>query len=142
MMTLRLFSDMKGLWQGEDKERTVERERSALDISVRDGGCSALCGTLTVNGSPFPVKDGYAKLLTEKFSRHGANTVFFITESGARLPCSDIMTFNGSWYLPSPSEAVRDGEILELLVRLRDMRSRIEALGKLCTTPVSSVLGI
>ena len=142
MMTLRLFSDIKGLWQGEDKERAVGRDRSTVEISVRDGGCTALSGTVTVNGSPFPVKDGYAKLNTEKFSRHGASAVSFITESGAEFPCSEILSFDGAWYLPSPSEAVNDDEVLELLVRIRDLRSRVIALGKLCATPVSSVLGI
>ena len=141
-MTLRLFSDIKGLWQGDDMDRTVSREASVIELSVRDGSCAELCGTLTVNGTPFTVIDGVVKVHVSALNRHGVSTVAFITGSGVRISCSDIISRNGCWYFPSPSESVTDGEILGLLVRMRDMRRRVDSLSKMCATPVSSVLGI
>ena len=75
-MTLTIFEDVRGLWIREDGENgMVDFSRSSVDISVTDGSGCVLDGTLLVNGTPFAVKNGRCKILTEALSRDGFSDV-------------------------------------------------------------------
>ena len=143
-MTLTVFDDAKGLWVRDgDEGGVVPFSSSSVDIMVADGDGSVLNGTLRINGTPFPVKNGKCKLLTESLHKIGASYVDLVTDGGIIRSCSWIRALDQkAWYFPSPREALDNDEILLILRRIERMREKLDAAKSLCSETVSGVLGL
>ena len=143
-MTLTVFEDARGLWimDGVDDD-IVTFQSSSVNILVADGAGNVLDGTLSVNGTHFPVTRGKCKILTEVLNKVGFSEVEFVTDSGIKRPCSPIRaTVSGNWFFPTPREALTNEEILVILRKMDQLRDKLASARSLCSETVSGVLGI
>lgn len=140
-MTL-ILSDIKAVWAGEESERDIPFSASSVGLTVKNALGESVSGELNVNGSSFPVSDGGCKILTEVLSRYGSSPVYLALSSGVRLSCSDILVTASGWRLPSPREAVTDGEIVALIARNEELKATVRELRENAVSPVSEILGI
>ena len=140
-MTL-ILSDIKAVWAGEAKERDIPFASSSFKVNVMNALGESVSGELNVNGTSFPIADGCCKVLTERLTKYGSNPVYAVSSHGVRLRCSDIDVTGTGWRLPSPSEAMRDEEIVALLARCEELKSTVSELKKKTISPVSEILGI
>ena len=143
-MTLTIFQDAEGLWLRDgEADGVLPFCRSSVDISVSDGMGNVLDGTLTVNGTPFPVKRGKCKLLTEALSRYGRSDIEFVSAGGVKRKCSCILQRGeDAWCFPEPVEALENATVLTLLRKLERLREKLASAKALYPEAISGVLGI
>ncbi|MBQ9116334.1 MAG: hypothetical protein IJY04_04875 [Clostridia bacterium] len=141
-LKLTIFSEPCGIWDVSEDARRVPFSQPTISLRVSDPLGNALSGCLNVNGVAFPVTNGKCKLLTEKMSRYGGNSVEFTESSGVKHRVATVTTGRGEWYFPNVCESVEPDILLEILTELAQLQKTLESARSDKQAPISQILGI